>query len=82
MQTHPASTMSRHVPGLGQVQGVLPVDFKNVERYRGIPYGSISARFRQSKLVTKWADDKLDATKYGFVVEQLISHAKLMQPIL
>jgi carboxylesterase type B len=57
--------MSRQVPGLGLVQGLLPVDFKRVEQYRGIPYGSVPARFRQSKLVTKWADDTLDATKYG-----------------
>ncbi len=63
--------MSRHIPGLGRVQGLIPADFENVERYRGIPYGSISARFRQAELVTKWKDDKLDATKYGLVVDHL-----------
>ncbi|PVH84303.1 alpha/beta-hydrolase [Cadophora sp. DSE1049] len=57
--------MNRTVPGLGSVRGVLPPEFGNAEQYRGIPYGSISARFRQSKLVTAWPENTCDATKYG-----------------
>ncbi|KAL6408580.1 Lipase 3, partial [Ilyonectria robusta] len=57
--------MIRQVPGLGSVQGLVPAEFGNVEQYRGIPYGSIPARFRQAKLVTSWPDGKWDGTKYG-----------------
>lgn len=58
--------MYRNIPGLGSVQGLLSTEFKNSEQYRGIPYGSISARFRQSKLVTTWPEKRCDATKYGY----------------
>lgn len=55
----------REVPGLGVVTGIEPAEFPQTEQYNGIPYGSIEARFRQSKVVTSWPDNKWDGTKYG-----------------
>lgn len=57
--------MQRQVPGLGLIEGLQFPDYPHVEQYRGIPYGSVSARFRQAELVTEWEDEKLDGTKYG-----------------
>lgn len=55
----------RQVPGLGEVKGLERAEFPDVDQYRGIQYGFVPARFRQSKLVTSWPDGKWDATKYG-----------------
>lgn len=60
--------MQLQVPGLGAVSGLTQTKYAKVEQYNGIPYGSISARFRQSKLVTSWPDNKWDGTKYGWVL--------------
>jgi hypothetical protein len=57
--------MERHVPGLGDIKAFYPPGSPKVEQYRGIPYGSVPARFRQAKLVTGWPDNKWDGTKYG-----------------
>ncbi|RDL31820.1 Uncharacterized protein BP5553_09222 [Venustampulla echinocandica] len=57
--------MQREVPGLGTVNGIEFAECPNVEQYRGIPYGSVPARFRQSKLVTSWPDNKWDGTVHG-----------------
>ena len=57
--------MHRRVPLLGVVEGIEIPEYPNVEQYRGIPYGSVPARFQQAKLVTKWPDNKWDGTKYG-----------------
>ena len=57
--------MRRDVPGLGVIEGLDFFDYPHVEQYRGIPYGSISARFRQAELVKQWKDGKLDAREYG-----------------
>ncbi|OQU95216.1 hypothetical protein CLAIMM_01455 [Cladophialophora immunda] len=57
--------MHREVQGLGVVHGVDFTDYPNVEQYRGIPYGSIPARFRQATLVNSWKDGRLDGTAYG-----------------
>jgi hypothetical protein len=69
--------MIRQVPGLGSVQGLLPAEFENVEQYRGIPYGSIAARFRQAKPVTTWPDGKWDGTKYGYCITTREAYPKL-----
>jgi len=37
-----------------------------IHQYRGIKYASVPARFRQSKLVTKYPP-LVDAAKYGYV---------------
>ena len=57
--------MHRRVPLLGVVEGIEIPEYPKVEQYRGIPYGSIPARFQQAKLVTKWPDNRWDGTKYG-----------------
>ena len=58
-------TTSRTVPGLGVVEAAELSNYTAVEQYRGIPYGSISARFRQSKIVASWPGNKWDGTNYG-----------------
>jgi hypothetical protein len=53
------------ISGLGVVKGLEFAEYPNIEQYRGIPYGFIPARFRQSKLVTSWPDNKWDGTAFG-----------------
>jgi carboxylesterase type B len=57
--------MEREVPGLGAVKGLSFAEYSHVEQYRGIPYGSVAARFRRSELVTSWPDGRMDGTAYG-----------------
>jgi hypothetical protein len=57
--------MERKVPGLGVVKGLVFSEYPHIEQYRGIPYGSVPARFRQSKLVTSWPDGRWDGTTHG-----------------
>jgi carboxylesterase type B len=57
--------MECEVPGLGAVKGLSFAEYSHVEQYRGIPYGSVAARFRRSELVTSWPDGRMDGTAYG-----------------
>jgi len=50
---------------LGKIKGIARGD--QILQFRGIPYASIPARFRQSKLVQQLPQQPFDATQPGYV---------------
>lgn len=53
---------------LGRLQGVLGAD--GVERYLGVPYASVPARFEPARPLTPWVDVR-DASAYGPAAPQV-----------
>jgi len=51
---------------LGEIKGITRGD--EIVQFRGIPYASIPARFRQSKLVEQLSQQPFDATQPGYVL--------------
>jgi carboxylesterase type B len=58
-----SSTTFKH-SALGTIKGVSPIP--KVVQYRCIPFASIPARFKHSKLIDHVGD--FDATKYGYPI--------------
>lgn len=60
-----SSTPKREVPNLGEIIGTTFEEHPEVEQYRGIPYATVPARFKQSVLADSWPEKKWDGTKFG-----------------
>lgn len=80
--------VSRRIPGLGEATGFEKRAFPHVEQYRGIQYGVVPARFRQSQPLVSWPDQQWDATKYGYYSfqytafdQKLNRHLKICRPL-
>ncbi|KAF5370761.1 hypothetical protein D9758_002121 [Tetrapyrgos nigripes] len=56
------------IPGLGVLEGWQNSD--GTKQFFGIPYAQYSERFRNSKEITSWPDNKFDARKLGHYAPQ------------
>lgn len=57
--------IARTVTGLGEATTNCTFFDGAVTEFRGIPYATVTQRFRRAKLADAWQDGRLDASHYG-----------------